>query len=149
MSPCCPGVWKLSEGQWRLHHQWTGWPDMQIGRGPERVGVQILCGAWLTAQSTSWWWGSVLKMSMGTSVSSSAQALSTRPGMLSGPAALRALILERDLLTLAGDRDSTLSTGGGGVFCAGVLSSASNRPKKLFRLFSKMMSLSQVCDWGL
>ncbi len=54
-------------------------------------------------------------MSVKTSVSSTAQSLSTRPGMLSGPGALRALILLRDLLTLFGDSDITWSPGGGGV----------------------------------
>jgi len=65
------------------------------------------------------------------------------------PAALRALILERDLLILAEDRDSTWLSEGSGVFCAGVLLSASNHPKKLFKLFSGVMSLSQVCGQGL
>ncbi len=60
-------------------------------------------------------------MSVKTSVSSTAQSLSTRPGMLSGPGALRALILLRDLLTLFGDSVITWSLGGGGVFCAVVL----------------------------
>ncbi len=45
-------------------------------------------------------------MSVKTSVSSTAQSLSTRPGMLSGPGALRALILLRDLLTLSGTASS-------------------------------------------
>ncbi len=53
-------------------------------------------------------------MSVKTSVSSTAQSLSTRPGMLSGPGALRALILLRDLLTLSGDSVITWSPGGGG-----------------------------------
>ncbi len=46
-------------------------------------------------------------MSVKTSVSSTAQSLSTRPGMLSGPGALRALILLRDLLTLSGEGNIT------------------------------------------
>ncbi len=48
-------------------------------------------------------------MSVKTSVSSTAQSLNTRPGMLSGPGALRALILLRDLLTLSGDSVITWS----------------------------------------
>ncbi len=71
-------------------------------------------------------------MSVKTSVSSTAQSLSTRPGMLSGPGALRALILLRDLLTLSGDSIITWSPGGGGVFCAVVLFCASKRAKKAF-----------------
>ncbi len=60
-------------------------------------------------------------MSVKTSVSSTAQSLSTNaPGMLSGPGALRALILLRDLLTLCGDSVIIWSPGGGGVFCAVV-----------------------------
>ncbi len=46
------------------------------------------------------WLSEVLK----TSVSCSAQSFSTRPGILSGPAALRGLILDRVFLTSAGDR---------------------------------------------
>ncbi len=68
-------------------------------------------------------------MSVKTSVSSTAQSLSTRPGMLSGPGALRALILLRDLLTLSGDSDITWSPGGGVVFCAVVPFCASKRAK--------------------
>uniref|UniRef100_A0A8C1X1D9 Ig-like domain-containing protein n=1 Tax=Cyprinus carpio TaxID=7962 RepID=A0A8C1X1D9_CYPCA len=44
----------------------------------------------------------MLKISVKTSVSSTAQSLSTHPGMLSGPGALCALILLKDLLTLSG-----------------------------------------------
>ncbi len=39
-----------------------------------------------------------------TSVSCAAQSFSTRPGMLSGPAAFRGLILDRFFLMSAGDR---------------------------------------------
>ncbi len=52
-------------------------------------------------------------MSVKTSVSSTAQSLSTRPGVLSGPGALHALILLRDLLTFSGDSVITWSPGGG------------------------------------
>ncbi len=91
----------------------------------------------------------MLKMSVKTSVSSTAQSLSARPGMLSGPGALRALILLRDLLTLSGDSVITWSPGGGGVFCAVVLFCASKRAKKAFSSFSGGMVLSQVCGGGL
>ncbi len=85
---------------------------------------------------TTAWLSEMLKMSVKTSVSSTAQSLSTRPGMLSGPGALRALILLRDLLTLSGDSVITWSPGGGGVFCAVVLFCASKRAKKAFSSFS-------------
>ncbi len=48
------------------------------------------------------WLSEVLKISVRTSVSCSAQFFSTRPGILSGPAALRGLILDRVFLTSAG-----------------------------------------------
>ncbi len=63
---------------------------------------------------TTAWLSEMLKMSVKTSVSSTAQSLSTRLGMLSGPGALRALILLRDLLTLCGDSIIIWSPGGGG-----------------------------------
>ncbi len=44
---------------------------------------------------TTAWLSEVLKISVRTSVSCSAQSLSTRPGMLLGPAALRGLTLDR------------------------------------------------------
>ncbi len=50
------------------------------------------------------WLSEVLKISVRTSVSCSAQSFSTRPGILSGPAALRGLVLDRVFLTSAGDR---------------------------------------------
>ncbi len=93
---------------------------------------------------TTAWLSEMLKMSVKTSVSSTAQSLSTRPGMLSGPGALRALILLRDLLSVI-----TWSPGGGGVFCAVVLFCASKRAKKAFSSFSRGMVLSQVCGGGL
>ncbi len=46
-------------------------------------------------------------------VGTTVQSLSTRPGMLSGPGALRALMLLRDLLTLSEDSVITWSPGGG------------------------------------
>ncbi len=52
------------------------------------------------------WLSEVLKISVRTSVSCSAQSFSTWRGMLSGPAALRGLILDRVFLTLVGDRQS-------------------------------------------
>ncbi len=89
-------------------------------------------------------------MSVKTSVSSTAQSLSTRPGMLSGPGALRALILLRDILTLSGDSVITWSLPGGGeVFCAVLLFCASKRAKKAFSSFSRGMVLSRVCGGGL
>ncbi len=48
------------------------------------------------------WLSEVLKISVRTSVSCAAQSFSTRPGMLSGPAALRGLILDRVFLTSPG-----------------------------------------------
>ncbi len=69
---------------------------------------------------TTAWLSEVLKISVGTSVSCAAQSFSTRPGMLSGPAALHGLILDRVFLTSAGDRQSAWSLGGVGSFCAGV-----------------------------
>ena len=91
----------------------------------------------------------VLKMSVKTSVSSSAQSLRTRPGMLSGPWAFLGFVLLRDFLTLPGDSVNTWSPGDGGVFCARVLLSASKRAKKSFSWFSREVELSQVCGEGL
>ncbi len=73
------------------------------------------------------WLSEVLKISVRTSVSFSAQSFSARPGMLSGPTALRGLILDRVFLTSAGDRQSAWSLGGVGSFCAGVSFCISNR----------------------
>ncbi len=73
------------------------------------------------------WLGEVLKISVRTSVSCLAQSFSTRLGMLSGPTALRGLILDRVCLTSAGDRQSAWSLGGVSSFCAGVSFFISNR----------------------
>ncbi len=54
----------------------------------------------------------MLKISVRTSVSCASQSRSTWPGMLSGPAAFRGLILDRVFLTSAGERQSTWSFGG-------------------------------------
>ncbi len=62
------------------------------------------------------WLSEVLKISVRTSVSCAAQSFSTRPGMLSGPAALRGLILDRVFLTSAGDRQSAPVVGRCGQF---------------------------------
>ncbi len=53
---------------------------------------------------TTAWLSEVLKISVRTSISCAAQAFSTRPGMLSGPAALRGLILDRVFHLLETDR---------------------------------------------
>ncbi len=66
------------------------------------------------------WLSKVLKISVRTSVICSAHSFSTRPGMLSGPAAMRRLIIDRVFFTSAGDRQSAWSFGGVGSFCAGV-----------------------------
>ncbi len=55
---------------------------------------------------TTTWLSEVLKISVRTSVSCAAQSFSTQPGMLSGPAAFRGLILDRVFLTSAADRQS-------------------------------------------
>ncbi len=73
------------------------------------------------------WLSEVLKIYVRTSVSCSAQSFSTRPGILSGPAALRGLILDRVFLTSAGVRQSTWSLGSVGSFCADVSFCISNR----------------------
>ncbi len=73
------------------------------------------------------WLSEVLKISVRTSFSFSAQSFSTRPGILSGPAALPGLILDRVFLTSAGDRQSAWSLGGVGSFCAGESFCISNR----------------------
>ncbi len=62
------------------------------------------------------WLSEVLKISVRTSVSCAAQSFSTRPGMLSGPAAFRGLILDRVFLTSAADRQSAWSLGVWAVF---------------------------------
>ncbi len=54
-------------------------------------------------------------------------SFSTWPGMLSGPAAIHGLIIDRVFLTSAGDRQSAWSLGGVGSFCAGVSFCISNR----------------------
>ena len=69
--------------------------------------------------------------------------------MLSGPGALRALILLKDLLTLSGVSIITWSLEGGGVFCAVEQFCASKRAKKVFSSFSREMLLSQVRCGGL
>ncbi len=75
---------------------------------------------------TTAWLSEVLKISVRISVSCAAQSFSTRPGMLSGPAAFRGLILDRVFLTSAADRQSAWSLGGVGSFCAGVSFCISN-----------------------
>ncbi len=68
-------------------------------------------------------WGQLLqKISVKTSVSCAAQSLC----MLSGPAALCGLTLDRVFLTSTGDRQSTWSLGGVGSFCAGLSFCISN-----------------------
>src|SRR4029434_3030034 len=63
----------------------------------------------------------VLKISVKISLSSSAQSLSTRPGMFSGPVAFRGLIVESALFTLAADRHRAWSWGGWSFLWACVI----------------------------
>ncbi len=81
----------------------------------------------LVSRATLMSFGTLVTISVRTSVSCSAQSFSMRPGILSGPAALRGLILDRVFLTSAGDRQSAWSLGGVGSFCADVSFCISNR----------------------
>lgn len=63
----------------------------------------------------------VLKMSVKTSFSSSAQSFNTLLEMLSGPAAFRELMADSVLFKMAADRHRGWSCGGGGVFCGRVV----------------------------
>ncbi len=69
----------------------------------------------------------VLKMSVNTSDSWCAQSFNTRPGMLSGPAALRGLIPLRFLLTSAVDTLKGVSSNGGISLMQGVGVSGSSK----------------------
>ncbi len=83
-------------------------------------------------------------MSVKTSVSSTAQSLSTHPGMLSGPGALRALILLRISSRCPGTASSPGRREEVSLLCSGAVC-ASKRAKKAFSSFSRGMVLSQVC----
>ncbi len=72
-----------------------------------------------------------------------------QPGILSGPAALRGLILDRVFLTLAGDRQSVWSLGGVDSFCAGVSFCISNHEYKWLSASERDVSSSQACGGGL
>ncbi len=76
---------------------------------------------------TTAWLSEVLKISVRTSVSCAAQSFSTRPGMLSGPAAFRGLILDRVLSYVGCRQTERLVVGRCGQFCAGVSFCISNR----------------------
>ncbi len=94
---------------------------------------------------TTAWLSEVLKISVRTSVSCAAQSFSTRPGMLSGPAAFRGIILYRVFLTSAADRHSAWSLGGMGSFCAGVSFCISNREL----ILDLYLGLTLVSTFGL
>ncbi len=70
------------------------------------------------------WLSEVLKISVRTSVSCAAQSFSTRPGMLSGPAAFRGLILDRVFLTSGCRQTERLVVGRCGQFFVQVCRSA-------------------------
>lgn len=76
------------------------------------------------------WLKDVLKMSVRIPTSWSAHSLSIRPGILSGPAALHVLSLDRVLFTSAVDRQSTCLLEGGIVFLISSLFCASNHMEK-------------------
>ena len=94
--------------------------------GFDFLGTGIIV-ALLRQVGTAAWLSDVLKMSVKTSDSCSAQSFKTRPGMLSGPAALRGLTLARTLFTSAVDTWSTWSVGDGGSVCAGMMELTSKR----------------------
>ncbi len=121
---CCAWLASQSTSLWLESVLWDG-------SHLDRTQVIFLVPVWLSWIWDMWgmtaWLSEMLKISVRTSVSCSAQSFSTRPGILSGPAALRGLILDRVFLTSAGDRQSAWSLGGVGSFCADVLFCISNR----------------------
>lgn len=108
-----------------------------------RTGMMVVA---LKPVGMTAWLSEVLKMSVKTSESSAAKSLSTRPGILSGPGALRTFILLRYLLMQSVVSVSTWSPGGGGVLCAVVLLCASKQVKKSFSYSAERWSCHRSAE---
>ena len=82
-------------------------------------------------------------------MSESAQSLSTRPGILSGPAAFLGFTPSRVLRTSAGSSVSVAFSGPVGAFVGVVMLFSSNRLKKVLSELRKSMLFSHGGGVGL
>ncbi len=107
---------------WLTSQSTSSWLESVLWDGSRLDRTQVISLVpiwllWIWDVGTTAWLSEVLKISVRTSISCAAHSFSTRPGMLSGPAALHGLILDRVFFTSAGDRQSAWSLGGVGSLC--------------------------------